>query len=98
MVNMITTQQTEILSHLLTRGSITPLDALALYGCFRLGARIFDLRRLGYNIETRFVGDKKKYAQYTLIRGPVASNASLAYCAHAGKSESKAAPLINEVA
>ena len=31
--------------------SITPIDALNQYGCFRLGARIYELRKEGMNIK-----------------------------------------------
>jgi hypothetical protein len=43
------TQEGRILAHLLI-GSITPIDALELYGCFRLAARIHTLRQRGYTI------------------------------------------------
>ena len=41
-----------ILAYLRTHGSITPLDALRAIGSFRLGARIWDLRHEGWDIET----------------------------------------------
>ena len=47
-----TTQAGHILEHLRRVGSITPLEALDLYGCFRLAARIKDLRALGWAIHT----------------------------------------------
>ena len=47
-----TTQAKLILNHL-QRRPITPIDALSLYGCFRLGARIYDLRKDGHHIEKR---------------------------------------------
>ena len=34
-----------ILEHLEKYGSITPLQALDLYGCFRLAARVHELRK-----------------------------------------------------
>lgn len=46
-------------------GSITPLEALQAYGCFRLGARICDLRKAGYGIKTE--RSKDGYAIYSLI-------------------------------
>lgn len=61
-----------VLEHLLENGSITPMEALERYGCYRLGARVFDLRRDGYNIQTTIVkgvdrnGEPAKYARYTL--------------------------------
>ena len=52
---------------------ITPIDALALYGCFRLAARINDLRNDGLEIETTIEqqGDKR-YARYSLAKREVA--------------------------
>ena len=53
-------QNEAILEHLKTNGSITPIDALMLFGCFRLGARIYDLREQGHEIETKRVTDNKQ--------------------------------------
>jgi hypothetical protein len=59
-------QEQLILSHL-KRKPLTPLEALFDYGCFRLAARVHDLRSKGYVIETReVVKDEKRYAQYWL--------------------------------
>ena len=66
------TQTERVIKHLKEHGSITPLEAIKEYGITRLGARIRDLRDLGYDIETqtetsknRF-GDKTSYAKYVL--------------------------------
>ena len=62
-----------ILNHLLEHETITPLEALSEYGCYRLGARIADLRNQGYNIETKITsgrnrfGDSVNFATYRLI-------------------------------
>lgn len=50
--------------------SITPLDALNLFGSFRLGARIFDLKNdYGMNIKTEMVEDNgKRFARYSLVK------------------------------
>ncbi len=61
------TQKDKVLDHLKLHKKITPLDALNLYGCFRLGAVIFDLRQEGHNITTTTNEGKKKYAIYTYI-------------------------------
>lgn len=68
-----TTQKTAILDHLKRFGSIEPLTALREYGCYRLGARISDLRHDGYDIETevmtstsRLTGRMVRYANYIL--------------------------------
>lgn len=65
------TTQTEMILAALRRGErLTPLDALRRFGCFRLAARIDDLRRAGHEIvtETRET-DGKRYAVYHLTHG-----------------------------
>ena len=67
MVNPRTSQSTNILKHLQSNGTITPMDALNQYGCFRLAAVVFDLRKEGHNITTvsRTKSDGKgKFASY----------------------------------
>jgi hypothetical protein len=44
------TQNRMVLSHLKTGKVITPLEALNSFGCFRLAARIYDLRTAGWPI------------------------------------------------
>lgn len=68
------TQNERILRHLIDYGSITPVEALRDYGCMRLGARIFELKREGHAICREFVdgrnryGEKTRYARYTMGR------------------------------
>lgn len=58
-------QEEAILNHLKSGQSLTPIDALNLYGSFRLAARIDGLRREGYDIQTEIVkGNKKRWARY----------------------------------
>ncbi len=59
-------QKNNIFEHLKKHGHITPLQALELYGCFRLAARIGDLREEGYAIETDMVDlpNGKSFARY----------------------------------
>lgn len=56
------------LDYLERYGSITPLEALTAFGCFRLSAVIFELRKAGYAIKTDINDGKKKYAIYTLMK------------------------------
>jgi hypothetical protein len=59
-------QTTEILD-MLKRGPVTAMDALQKAGCFRLAARISDLRQAGHHIETETIEVNGKHiAQYTL--------------------------------
>lgn len=62
------TQQEQILGHMQTHGHINPILALEEYGCFRLAARISDLKKLGHQIDTTITGSKfgKRYAVYSL--------------------------------
>lgn len=46
-------QSQYILDHLKKGESITQMEALKLFGCFRLASRINELRDSGYDIETR---------------------------------------------
>ena len=60
-----------ILDHLKTHHTITPLEALTKYGCFRLAARIADLRSAGYMISTETIevtgkNGEKHVAQYRM--------------------------------
>ena len=57
-----------ILDYLKEGNGITPIDALNLFGCFRLGARIADIKNMGYDIITEMVvvGDGKRVAKYHL--------------------------------
>jgi hypothetical protein len=47
----------DILDHFLDGDSLTQDEALDLYGCARLAARVWDLRQLGHPIEKRMVRD-----------------------------------------
>ena len=59
-------QSDKIIKHL-KKKSITAIQALNLYGCFRLAARVKDLRNLGYKIRTDIVTDNaKRFARYSL--------------------------------
>ncbi len=59
-------QTTQILD-MLVRGPVTAMDALQEAGCFRLAARIADLRQQGHNIKTEtIVVNGKHIAQYQL--------------------------------
>lgn len=51
----------------LTRGPITPLQALNKYGVFRLAARCAELRERGHKVVTEIIQRKgKRFARYRL--------------------------------
>lgn len=66
-----------VLNHLKTKGEINPMDALNEYGCYRLGAVIFVLKKEGYCITTRIElytkpsGKRGRYAVYRLEESEV---------------------------
>ena len=61
-------QEQKILQHLKSGNPITPMDALKLFDCFRLGARIYNLKKKGYRINTHTLTTKsgKRVALYRL--------------------------------
>ena len=62
----------KVKTHLLDGQSITPLEALDLFGCFRLAALIHILRKEGMNIKTENVSKNgKRFAQYSLTEEPL---------------------------
>lgn len=66
----MTTQCEQVLKHLRTRGTLTPIDALNEYGCFRLAARVKDLRDQGHDVVTiRESQGEKTFARYMLRSG-----------------------------
>ena len=61
------TQSDQILNYLQSGKAITPIDALNMFGCFRLGARVYDLKQKGHIIKTEIIRkDGKNYASYSL--------------------------------
>jgi hypothetical protein len=66
-------QTSRILTHLKkktrnkNKKSLTPVQAIVLFRCYRLAARISELRGKGYNISTEIIKrGGKRYAKYTL--------------------------------
>tara|TARA_R100001015_G_C4610662_1_gene166025 strand:- start:601 stop:816 length:216 start_codon:yes stop_codon:yes gene_type:complete len=61
------TQNDMILVALKNGERITPLSALESFGCFRLSARIWDLRNEGHSIKTRHISTPqgKVVAEYS---------------------------------
>ena len=62
------TQKEQIKKHLLSKKSITPLQALNKFGCFRLAAVVYKLKAEGLKIATTNVTKgNKKFASYSVI-------------------------------
>jgi hypothetical protein len=61
------TQCDMVLAALKAGETVTPITALAWFGCFRLAARINDLRRRGHRIcRVDIRSGRKRYAGYTM--------------------------------
>lgn len=67
-------QRKAILDHLESKGSITSIEAFSRYGVTKLSAIVFDLRQMGYDIQTipvettnRF-NEKVTFAKYKLLK------------------------------
>ena len=66
------TQEQRVLNYMQNVGAISSLDAIRELGILRLGARIFTLRKRGYNIlgrmrtATNRFGDEVHYKEYFL--------------------------------
>ena len=64
------TQKAKILEYMKQGNSLTPLDALQKFSCFRLGARIYELKRMGYQIQSEMIKtDTGKYIKKYWIGG-----------------------------
>lgn len=65
-----TTQNAQILDFLKQGRSLTSLEALDRFGCFRLGARVYDLKQEGHNItSTRITTESgARVAEYRLAQ------------------------------
>lgn len=62
------TQKEQIKKYLLSRKTITPIQALNKFGCFRLAAVIYKLKNEGLKIVTEIEYNKnKQFARYRLV-------------------------------
>jgi len=63
-------QNKQILAYLQKGNWVTGWDAVEYFDCYRLGARIFDLRKQGHKIKTTMtqstINNQVSFAVYTL--------------------------------
>ena len=57
------TQNEKVLRHLKEIGSITSWEAIREYGITRLSAKIYDLRKQGYDIDSERVTAKNRFGE-----------------------------------
>lgn len=62
------TQKIKILRYLAKGNSLTPLESVQLFGCQRLGARIFDIKAMHVPVESELiaVGKNKHVSRYRI--------------------------------
>lgn len=61
-------QTRQIIDHLQDGNSLSPIEALNMFGCFRLSARIHDIKQLGFDVKTDIVlAGGKRYAKYSFL-------------------------------
>ncbi len=62
-------QSQRILDFMLAGNRIDPMTALTMFGCFRLGGRIYDLKKLGHPVQSELVKrNGKKFSEYWIDR------------------------------
>lgn len=56
----------KILRYMQNGHTITPLEALRKFGCFRLGARVYNLKQRGYRVQSSWVTEVsgKRFKSY----------------------------------
>ena len=69
-------QTTDIIKRMWKKGSITNKEAVDEFGCYRLSGRIYDIRKMGINVQSEMVtvprrdGSLARVARYT-IKGEI---------------------------
>lgn len=53
---------------MLKQGWVSPAAAMTEIGCYRLSARIWDIKRMGYTIESRIVKQKNRFGHYIAFK------------------------------
>lgn len=57
------TQNERVLDYLKTHTSITPIEAWSQLGVYRLGARVYDLRKDGHDISSGLTEVKNRFGE-----------------------------------
>jgi hypothetical protein len=60
-------QNRKVLGFMRLHGSITPMQAIRHFKCYRLGARIYELKQIGYNIKSEGMKmQQSRFCKYSL--------------------------------
>lgn len=63
----MTSQNAELID-MMKHGWVSPAAAITEIGCYRLSARIWDIKRMGYVIESRIVKQKNRFGHYIAFK------------------------------
>lgn len=63
----MTSQNAELID-MMKHGWVSPAAAITEIGCYRLSARIWEIKRMGYIIESRIVKQKNRYGRYVAFK------------------------------
>ena len=58
----------QMLIEMMKQGWVSPATAITEIGCYRLSARIWDIKRMGYTIESRIVKQKNRFGHYIAFK------------------------------
>lgn len=58
-------QQNQILEYLKSHRGISQAEAIDAFGCYRLGARVFDLKKKGYKVEVLMEDGVNRFGRHT---------------------------------
>ena len=61
------TNKTRVIKYIKTYGSITPIQAIQDLGNTRLAASVFELKELGWDIETEMIKVQNRYGRTTNV-------------------------------
>ena len=62
------TQTERVLEYMQRYGSITQKNATDDLGCQRLGARIYDLKKMGYDLKSEVIAVKNRYGETVHVK------------------------------
>ena len=62
------TQNERVLQYMKDFGSITQAEACSDLGCYRLPARVFDLRKMGHQIRGDMISAKNRYGETVIFK------------------------------
>tara|TARA_R110000803_G_scaffold210829_1_gene284064 strand:+ start:8179 stop:8391 length:213 start_codon:yes stop_codon:yes gene_type:complete len=60
-------QLSDVLEYMQTKGSITSMDAIEMFGATRMSAIIYDIKKKGYNVESPLIPVKNRYGKTVYV-------------------------------